>query len=420
MPLQFGPTAQTSPRHQNRPGLRASMASDGTLEIMVYGDIVDSATVSMLEAWGYPSDGLISAASIKKQIDDAGDYSQISLRINSPGGDAFEGIAAYNILRAQGKPVNVYVDAIAASSASIIAMAGDTITMGPNCMMMIHNAWAAGVGDASEHRKLADVLDKVSESIGATYVQKTGKSADEVKELMDAETWMSAQDCMKNGFCTHIAEQADDQAMAMARGFKTLAKLRNVPAALRVDQMPRNEAKTKRVDGEDLTWSEFIIALDHEDIDTWHLPWKFSTVDKTKSHLRDALARFNQVEGLTNEQKHAAWTKLVRLCKKYGIEVSVEDSARYQVWAKIENGDEPCECSCDNCQQGDCGNCSNEDCNDPNCEDCPMQAAANDAAKTPNPEKSTETRNIEAAATDETDNNLSLYQAKVKMLGRRR
>ena len=101
-------------------------------------------------------------------------------------GDAFEGVAAYNILRAQGKPVDVYVDALAASSASIIAMAGDTITMGPNCIMMVHNAWSVSKGYAADMRKMADVLDTVSAAIGETYVSRTGLSVSRVKALMDA------------------------------------------------------------------------------------------------------------------------------------------------------------------------------------------------------------------------------------------
>ena len=218
-------------------GFSASLGKDGVLEMLVYGDIVDSATITMLEAWGYPTDGLVSSLSIKQQIDKGGNYSRIRVRINSPGGDAFEGIASYNILRAQGKPVDVYVDALAASSASIIAMAGDTITMGPNCLMMVHNAWAGCRGYATDMRQMADLLDTVSASIGQTYVSRTGNSEEKVKELMDAETWMSAKDCMENGFCTAIAEPPKEQgvaAMAMARGFKALAKLQHVPEELKV------------------------------------------------------------------------------------------------------------------------------------------------------------------------------------------
>jgi len=90
----------------------------------------------------------------------------------------------------------------------------------------------------------------------------------------------------------------------------------------------RSEKKTKRVDGEDLTADCFLIASDPEDTSTWKLPWKFSTDEKTTSHLRNALARFNQLKGVSEEEKKAAWSKLVKLCKEHDIDVSEENSVR--------------------------------------------------------------------------------------------
>jgi ATP-dependent protease ClpP protease subunit len=240
MAFRFG--KQAAAKNRTRPIFQASVQTDGTLEMLVYGEIVDMPTLSMLEDWGYPTDGLISATSVKKQIDAAGTFSRIRVRINSPGGDAFEGIAICNLLRAQGKPIETCIDGIAASSASIIAMAGDVRTAGHNAMMMIHNAWSVACGDAVEMRKMADILDKISESIAQTYVDRTGKTMAEIKALMDAETWMSADDCVRDGFATAIAEPATDEsdkAMAMARGFRALNKMKHVPAALK----PANQAE---------------------------------------------------------------------------------------------------------------------------------------------------------------------------------
>jgi hypothetical protein len=87
----------------------------------------------------------------------------------------------------------------------------------------------------------------------------------------------------------------------------------------------RRKTNTKKVDGENLTADCFLIVGDPEKTDTWHLPWKFSDEDKTKSHLRDALARFDQVEGLSAEEKKAAHAKLVTLCKEHDIDVSDDD-----------------------------------------------------------------------------------------------
>lgn len=359
MHLHFG--KQTANNDKVKPFFRAAVQADGTLEMLVYEEI----------GYDWWSGGGITAKTVKEQIDGAGVYSKIVLRINSPGGDAFEGIAIHNLLRSQGKPIDVYVDGLAASSASIVAMAGDTITMGRSAMMMVHNAWSFCMGYAEDMRKMADTLEKISSSIGQVYVDQTGKTAEEIQALMDAETWMSAEECVAEGFATAVAEEPEQPAaLALAKQFPILAKFKKRPDGL------RNEAKTKRVDDEDLAWNDFIIALDHEDISTWHLPYKFSTVEKTKAHLRDALSRFDQVKGLTKEQKHAAYSKLVRLCKQYGIQVSSEDRQRYQVWMKASaDAEATCACSCEACMDGDCGSCSMEGCDDAACKEngCPMQ-----------------------------------------------
>jgi ATP-dependent protease ClpP protease subunit len=344
-----------------RPRFAASLQSDGTLELLIYEDIGP-------DYWSYS--GGITAKTIRQQIDENSSCTRLAVRIDSDGGDAFDGIAIYNVLRAQKKPVDVYVDGLAASAASIIAMAGDTITMAVNTCMMIHNASAIVYGTAAALRQTAEALDTVSEAIAQTYVSRTGKPLADILALLDAETWMTAQECLAQKFCTAVAETTGLPEPS------TLDARRRAIAA-RLHLAARAEAKTKRVDGEDLTWDDFIVALDHEDISTWHLPWKFKTLEKTKAHLRNALARFDQVQGLSKEQKHAAWRKLVSLCKKYGIDVASEDRARFHVWAKAEGG--VCECDCDNCIDANCAACNNPECDDSDCLDCPMQAQARSA-----------------------------------------
>jgi ATP-dependent protease ClpP protease subunit len=223
-------------KHNLVPCFKAAVKPSGELEMLVYEEIgVD-----------YWSGGGITAKSIRQTLDSAGPYSSISVRINSPGGDAFEGVAIGNVLKSSGKPVNVYIDGIAASAASIIAMAGHTVTMANNSMMMIHNAWSICAGDASDMTKMADTLGKISASIAQTYVDKTGKSMEDVQALMDAETWMSAEDCVEGKFATAIAEE-NEPAMAMARGFKVLGKLKHLPdnlkPAAKVEPEPVQAAK---------------------------------------------------------------------------------------------------------------------------------------------------------------------------------
>ncbi len=208
-----------------KPSFRASLQSDGTLELLVYEEIGEN--------WW--TGGGVTAKTVKQQIEQASNYTGISVRINSPGGDAFEGVAIYNVLRATKVPIQVFVDGIAASAASVIAMAGDSITMGYGAMLMIHNAFCSCVGFADDMRKMADTLDRVSVTIGEVYVARTGQSAAEVKALMDAETWLGGEQALELGFCTAVGEaDADSEAsMALARTFKSLAHMRHVPAALK-------------------------------------------------------------------------------------------------------------------------------------------------------------------------------------------
>ena len=118
----------------------------------------------------------ITAASISAAIAEAGEFDSITVRLKLPGGDLFEGVAAYNLLKNSGKPVNVAVDGLAASAASLIAMAGDSVTMGEGSMTMIDRAMAACAGFADDMRQMADTLDTVSASAAALYVSKTGMS----------------------------------------------------------------------------------------------------------------------------------------------------------------------------------------------------------------------------------------------------
>src|ERR1019366_4627512 len=111
-------------------------------------------------------------------------------------GDLFEGVAIANVLKGAGKPVNIVIDGLAASAASLIAMAGDTITMGDGAMMMIHRAQGIVGGYSDDMRQMADTLDTVTASAADVYVARTGVKKEDVLKLMGAETWFSAQDCM--------------------------------------------------------------------------------------------------------------------------------------------------------------------------------------------------------------------------------
>lgn len=173
----------------------AVVSEAGDILIQIYGDIGQS-------FWG---DGITA-----KQVADAlaSNPKSVTIRINSPGGDAFEGVAIYNILKSSGKPVNVIVDGLAASAASIIAMAGDTVIMGKGTTMMIHPAMTLAYGNSADMRSIAEVLEKVTGSMADIYAERTGTDREVLLERMYSELWMNAGEAVELGFADSVGESA--------------------------------------------------------------------------------------------------------------------------------------------------------------------------------------------------------------------
>ena len=136
---------------------------------------------------------------------------RLHVRINSPGGDAFEGSAIYNALRRFDGEVVTHIDGLAASAAATIAMAGEQIEIAENAFLMIHKAWAITLGNDQDHSKTAELLAKLDDSIANIYAQRSGKSAERVLQLMDEETWMNSAEAKRNGFVDAISEKAAAQ-----------------------------------------------------------------------------------------------------------------------------------------------------------------------------------------------------------------
>jgi ATP-dependent Clp protease protease subunit len=179
--------------------------------------------------------GGITAKSFSEMMREIGNVSALDIYINSPGGSVFDGIAIYNQIRRFNGERIVHVDGIAASIASVIAMAGDEIHIAGNGMMMIHDPWSVAFGTAEEMRKMADSLDKVRGTILDTYVACTEGDRDKISEWMEAETWMTADECVERGFATKKTEDKTVKAE-----FPTLAKFRNTPDPLRREATAAN------------------------------------------------------------------------------------------------------------------------------------------------------------------------------------
>lgn len=167
--------------------------------------------------------------------------STISLRINSPGGDVFDGIAIYNAIARHSATVNVYVDGLAASAASFIAMAGDSVTMMPHSQMMIHEAAGLVIGSASDMQKMADILNKSSDNIASIYAEKAGGTVEDWRALMQAETWFSDQEAVDAGLADKVEGAmmtCPDCGAEMPQGSMVCADCGAQMAALPPKKMP--------------------------------------------------------------------------------------------------------------------------------------------------------------------------------------
>ncbi|MCH3955322.1 MAG: Clp protease ClpP [Eubacterium sp.] len=138
---------------------------------------------------------------------------KITLWINSPGGDVFAAAQIYNMLMYYPYDVTVKIDALAASAASVIAMAGTRVCMSPVAMLMIHNPMTVAIGDSEEMQKAIEMLSEVKESIVNAYEIKSGLSRNKISRLMDAETWMNAKEAKRLGFADEILFAGGDQSL---------------------------------------------------------------------------------------------------------------------------------------------------------------------------------------------------------------
>ncbi len=171
-----------------------------------------------------------------------------TLRINSPGGDVFDGIAIFNDILAHKGKVKVEVSGLAASIASIIAMAGDTIEMGPNAFFMIHNAWTFAFGNRHDMEAMAGVLGQIDEALARTYVGRTKVGIRSIREMMDDETWLGSADAIDKGFADGLLkpEETAEGAIAAAARFDLTGIYAKAPDALRWQPEAGAEPKTIR------------------------------------------------------------------------------------------------------------------------------------------------------------------------------
>ena len=228
--LHAGISSQIQPRALDRwnPGVRAAAKEEEDRTISVY-DVIGQ---------DYWSGEGVTAKRVAAALRSLG-AGPVTVNINSPGGDMFEGLAIYNLLREHKGEVTVKVIGLAASAASIIAMAGDTVQIARAGFLMIHNAWVVAMGNRNDLREYADTLEPFDRAMADIYAARTGQEAKAMAKLMDKETCIGGADAVEEGFADELlpsdqVEQKGAKANASA--------VRRIEAALRSSGMPKSEA----------------------------------------------------------------------------------------------------------------------------------------------------------------------------------
>lgn len=193
--------------------LKITNKTETSAEIVIYSEIGET-------FWG---DG-VSAKSFSDELKKLpSSVKEISVRINSPGGDVFDGITIYNRLKQHSANVTVYIDGLAASIASIVALAGDEVIASEGTLFMIHKPMSGVYGNSNELEEMISLLDEVEEQLVSIYRRKTNMDRSEIKNMLSKETWMNASEAKEMGFVDSIMEE--DQEIKMAACNKDYSKI---------------------------------------------------------------------------------------------------------------------------------------------------------------------------------------------------
>ena len=204
-----------------------SAKAEGVAEISIFDEI---------GFWG------TNAKDFKRDFDAIKDTESIVVSLNSPGGSFFDGMAIYQMLSSVRERVSVEVYGLAASIASVIALAGSSLSIARGSYFMVHNPYTIAVGDATELRKTADILDKMKGDLAVIYAGKTGMTEDEALDVMEAETWYTADEALAAGFADDVPDYGEVAAKAVDLEIFNFA---HTPQAL-LENQTKNEIKTER------------------------------------------------------------------------------------------------------------------------------------------------------------------------------
>jgi ATP-dependent Clp protease, protease subunit len=239
----------------------------------------------------------VSAKGFLAELGALADGTPIDLRLNSPGGSVFDAVAIFNALARHAGTVTVWIDGIAASAASYIAMAGDEIIMPENAFLMIHDPSGLVMGTAADMREMAATMDKIAGTMIRGYAAKSGKPEEEIAALMAAETWFDAQDALDLGLATRMAEP-----VRIAASFD-IGRFRNAPPEL-VEAVVETVAPSNDSEGDpDQTGEACPTAEAESDVGNHN-----TTSGDTIPSAADALPQTGQSEGVAEANTLASVT----------------------------------------------------------------------------------------------------------------
>lgn len=278
-------------------------AEGNTVTLKIYNDIHSE---SWFDEEDKAEDAVANVEDLEKILKENKNASILDIYINSPGGDVFEGVAIYNILKRNRAYKRVWIDGFACSIASVIAMAGNSINMPKSSMLMIHNPWSMAVGNASELRALADQLDKIAEPMIEAYMSKYTGTRDELVAMLDAETYLTADEAFACGLCTNVVsnnettqanvEEALDSTLEMYSGkLKQFASIKQSIKDLMEEETAEaeaaNEATAEVVNEAEAVNEPEMVAPDDE-----HTVTKEEAVEAVEAIQQNTLRAFFNVK----------------------------------------------------------------------------------------------------------------------------
>lgn len=262
-------------------------------------DILNIEILDDIGGWGFTFNQLYDQAK-------GFEGNKIRVPVNSFGGSALEGLLIYNYLKGSGKEIETHIPTYAMSAGTIIAAAGDHVSMSNHGYYMIHNPWSVSMGDSNDMKATAEILSKIENDLVSIYVKKTGIDADEIREMMKNETWLTSEEALEMGFVDELTEGAKIEASFDPKQFEGLT---NVPQDIQnLFESPKKEETEKPQTNSFLSalaqifnkqpqvdFSEYVSKLEHEaiieemkkDYDTNEATWRAEHTKEIEAKEKD-------------------------------------------------------------------------------------------------------------------------------------